>query len=101
MPSVLQSSLFQTSDESVVTFWKDSRMSMCKSAMNELGDVVEHCSVPSVDNIINATKEAPLDWNLYEEFEQSEGQSDESFAEQKVAIANISSAVDSFLSVLK
>ena len=73
MPSVLQSSLFETTDESVLKFWKDSRMNMCKSAMNELGDAVDHCSVPSVDNIINATKEAPLEWNVHKEFEKVKG----------------------------
>ena len=99
MPSVLQSSVFQSSEENVIKFWNDTKRSMCKSSLNELGDAVDICNVPSIERLVNATKESPTNWNAYDDFRISDGQSMESFGEQKFAIQNGVKTINRYISI--
>eukprot|EP00957_Ditylum_brightwellii_P097302 7410875-Ditylum_brightwellii.AAC.1 len=57
------------------------------SALKELNDVMHQCSIPSLDELLDATKENLLQWDGYMPFnEPSTAQNEESFQEQQRAI---------------
>ena len=65
------------------------------AALKELGEsTIIDCDVPTKDDLISATKENPLSWDPVINFSCSEGQPNESFEEQKLAISMCRDSID-------
>ena len=97
LPSVLQSAIFESHERAQVKYWKNMRTSLTSAAIAELGEqAIENCNIPETNDIINATCDSPLDWNISEEFRRGENQSIESFNEQLFALKMIQDFIDSF-----
>ena len=73
-----------------------------QSALKELEDASERCNIPSIDQLLSATKEKTLDWNSLESFtEPSSLQNDLSFSKKRQAIKICNEAIDDYAHVFK
>ena len=79
--------------------WKTKKETI-QSALKELEYVSKRCNITSIDQLLSATKENPLDWNALESFtEPSSLQNDLSFAEQRKAIKIFTEAINDYANV--
>ena len=62
----------------------------------EMGDARIRCSIPSKDNLLNATKENPANWDAISTFEKSPNQSNLSFNEQKLVVETAVPALNNY-----
>ena len=66
-----QSALFESLKRTQVKYWEDIRASITSAAIAELGDgAVENCYIPSTNETVNVTQDAPLNCNMAEEFKR-------------------------------
>ena len=80
--------------------WK--KKETIQSALKELEDASERCNIPSIDQLLSATKENPLDWNAHESFtELSSLKNYLSFTEQRQAIKMCTEAIDDYANIFK
>ena len=87
MPPVQLSSLFGNSEEDIFNHTKSIKSTFIEAIKNELDvSTFERCNIPSKEDILNASKSSPLDWDASVEFCQSSTQSTASFEEQQKAI---------------
>ena len=71
-------------DEKCETYLNSIRKEVITSSLTELNESIERCNIPSMNDLLEATKEQPIQWNAYESLqEKSSVQSEESFEEQK------------------
>ena len=99
MPSVQQSSLYASIEEDKVAYIKEIKNKMISSALMEMGDARIRCSIPSKDNLLNATKENPANWDAISTFEKSPNQSNSSFNEQKLVVETVVSALNNYSNI--
>ena len=99
MPAVQLSALLLENDELFDRFQKDVKKDVIEAAIRELGEATTRCNVPSINELLNATKDNPLDWDPVSIFRQSPQQSDESYDEQLLAIKTCVKLIDSYLDV--
>eukprot|EP00957_Ditylum_brightwellii_P095362 7264141-Ditylum_brightwellii.AAC.1 len=81
-------------DDAVVNFKIEARSTIIDATFKELGDAVQHCSVPDKDSLLSATKENPLGWNSVSSSTESLNQDICSFEEQQFAIFECAKTVD-------
>ena len=63
MPAVQLSALLLENDELFDRFQPDvNKDDVIEAAIRELGDVTTRCNVPTTNELLNATKDNPLDW---------------------------------------
>lgn len=77
MPPVLQARLNKSVNDECNAQVKKFRDSLTDSSLQEIGDNANFYSIPSKDELKNATFDNPLEWNAIEIFCQGAGQSDE------------------------
>ena len=99
LPAVQQSALFNELDERNRVFLEEVRSNVIEVALNELGSqIIENCKISKKEDLMSCSKECPLTWDPVDHFTQNEGQPDESFHEQKLAIQLMKEAADQYLS---
>ena len=87
MPAVQQTTLMKSIDENCIKYVDKLKKEAITSACKELSNASQRCNIPTIDELFNATKENPLDWDGFESFQEaSAAQNEESFREQKSAI---------------
>lgn len=97
LPAVQQSALFQSQEERCVEFRREARKKIIAAALLELGEeTIKRCKIPSAEELMNATKDEPLDWDPVENFTLSPCQPESSYEEQKFAIETIVKAIDKY-----
>ena len=90
MPPVQQTTLYSDCEEKSLNYIKEIKKKLIKSAFSELKqDSIQNCSIPSEEEIFDAPKENPLNWNALQSFSQSDNQPDDSFVEQRFARRNV------------
>ena len=99
LPAVQQTALFNELDERNRAFLEEVKSNVIDAALNELGQqTIENCKIPTKEDLMSCSKEYPLSWDPIENFTQNEGQPDESFREQKLALQLMKEAADEYLS---
>lgn len=101
MPSVQLTSLMRETDEKCEKYIEDIKKEILGSALRELNDSRDLCNIPSEEELLEATKQDPLDWNASETLQQSANQSNSSFDEQKQAITYCTNAIDDYSNILR
>jgi predicted GIY-YIG superfamily endonuclease len=97
IPPVQLSTLFCDVEASNQSFSKDIKSNIIDAALKELGeDTIVQCNIPSKEELTNATKGFPLNWDAVSSFSKSDCQSDASFNEQKLAIEYCSAAIENY-----
>ena len=101
MPPALLSSIYEQTEEELAEFWTDVVSKMVKAIYTELGPAVTLLEVPSEEEMMNATRQSTIEWDLKRLFKKGNGQSDESFIEQKHAINVCIDTIDSYLDLAR
>ena len=84
LPAVQQSSLCNEINERNEAFIKKVRSNVIDDAMRDMGNAaIANFTIPSKEELMNATKENPLTWDPIGNFTTAEWQPRESFKEQK------------------
>ena len=96
IPPVQLTALYASKEEADILYMKETRKEIISAAMNELAKSSESCSIPDSEALEKVTREEPLDWDASECYVQSEGQPDESFKEQQLAIEVCQEAIDRY-----
>ena len=97
LPPVQLASLFLDIETTNITYQENNKSNIIDAAMKELGETTQvQCIIPPKDDLMNAKKESPLNWNAVSSFTKNNIQSDESFEEQKVAIEYCCRACDTY-----
>ena len=98
LPAVQQSVLFNEIDEKNKAFLDKVKSNVIDAAFKELGEsTIEQCNIPSKNDLMNASKSHPLEWDPVTNYAQNEGQPPQSFDEQKTAIECCKAAVDKYI----
>ena len=102
IPSVQRTTLASSIEDKCKEYVEKQKKETIQSALKELEDASERCNIPSIDQLLSATKENPLDWNALESFtEPSSLQNDLSFAEQRQSTKICTEAIDDYANVFK
>ena len=56
------------------------------SIKTKTGDAVQRCNMPTVTDLMNASRHNPINWNAVENYRQAPNQTNDSFEEQKIAV---------------
>ena len=86
MPAVQLSSLFGSSETKMKSYANDLKNTFINAIQLELENVAEECNIPTKEELLNATKAHPLNWNAVSSFTKNANQSEESYQEQRLAI---------------
>ena len=74
-------------------FWRKIKESQLTSVMSAMSNME---NFPTVEQVMNADQDRPLNWNPLDHFQRSANQLEESFLEQKSALQHIISKIDQF-----
>jgi len=100
MPSVQISTIMQSMDEEHVAFRLDNKKRIIAAAMEELG--VETTTVlPNKDDLLKATKAAPVTFDPIQCFKKSPLQSEASYSEQKLGVELIASSLTKYSDITR
>ena len=100
MPPVQLSALLLERDDVFERFQKELTRDVICAAIREIGDAYERCNVPSLDDLMTATKDSPLNWDAITNFSKSPVQSMESYEEQLFAVKICIESIDKYGSVM-
>jgi hypothetical protein len=95
MPSVQLTSVLRSPDEKHEADLKERLENIIDSALKELGPFATE-TLPTKEDLMNATKEFPHVWDPIRSFRKSPCQSEASFVEQKLAIQTAVDAIDKY-----
>ena len=84
LPPVLQCNLFESTENSITNFWKQTKQSFLNAALTELSQSIELCRIPPFSELFNSSKTNQLEWDAIQLFKQG---TRESFMEQKEAMS--------------
>jgi hypothetical protein len=102
MPAVQQTTLMKSIDENCIKYVEKLKKEAITSACKELNNASQRCNIPTINDLINATKENPLDWDGFESFQEaSAAQNDESFREQKNAIKICTEVMNEYANIFQ
>ena len=97
MPPVQQTTLMRMRDEKCETYLNKIKKEAITSSLTELNESIERCNIPSMNDLLEATKEQPIQWNAYESLqEKSLVQSEISFTEQKKVVKFCTDIIDEY-----
>ena len=99
MPPALQAALYDSTEEKKVSYFRLRKEKIIKAAQNELQSCNDLFHVTSFEELMNATKENQLEWDAVSNFKRSPHQSEESYAEQYVAVKHCVKVIDRYCSV--
>ena len=88
------SSLLGNSTNKLKNFVQGLKSTFVDAINMELKDCIDSCNLPSKEDVMNATKSNPLDWDVYTSLRKNNNQSDESFNEQRLGICVATKAID-------
>ena len=71
---------------------------MITAAHKELHSVIDIYSIPIFQELEYVSIQSPLDWMALQNFTQVHSQTDESYAEQRLAVHSCINAVDQYIS---
>ena len=98
LPAVQQSALFNEINARNELFLTKVRSKVIDAALREMGNAtIENCAIPLKEELMNATKENPINWDPVGNFTRPEWQPIESFDEQKSAIMFCMEAMNNYL----
>ena len=99
LPAVQQSALFNEIDENNQAFIKEAKSNVIDAALKDLGEeTIDKCMIPTKEELMSCSKQRPLSWDPILNFTQNEGQPEQSFQEQKLAVKLMKDAADNYLS---
>ena len=101
MPTVQLSALLEEQDTVQKTFIFDTKKATIVAALRELGDAVELYNTPSLQELIEASLDDPLQWNAIDNFKKSPNQSEESYQEQLFCIISCVQSIDNYINFMK
>ena len=84
MPAVQLSSLLGNSTNELKNFVQGLKSTFVDAINMELKDCIDSCNSPSKEDVMNATKSNPMDWDAYTSLRKNNNQSEESFNEQRL-----------------
>ena len=99
MPSVQLTAILASREEADMKYIKEMREKLAKAVIKEVGQQSTSGTLPSYDEITNATKEEPIDWDPVASHTQNAIQSEESYREQHYAITWTARAIDRYCSL--
>ena len=100
LPPFLQSNLNTSIEQKIVNHWKSTKRAFVEAALTEIGShSVELNNIPSQVEFDSASIEQLLDWDADDSFTKGPHQSDQSFVEQRTAIAMNVAAIDNYLNI--
>ena len=99
MPAVQLTTLFGSSSNEMKEYMYHLKETFVNAIHMELGESVEYCDLPSKEDILNASKCNPLQWDALKSFKKNINQSTESYAEQKLAIEVAINAIENYSSI--
>ena len=99
MPCVLQSDLEQSIEKRVTEYALNFKRSIIRSIMKDLEDFVSHYKIPSETDMLKASKDQVVKWNVADVFKKTSNQSKASYEEQRLAISLLKYTVDSYINV--
>ena len=68
MPPVLQTEIFESHDDAVVTFWYNTKESPITPEIPELDHSVNTCNIPTKYELLDTSRDNPLQWNAVQSF---------------------------------
>eukprot|EP00957_Ditylum_brightwellii_P171821 13080077-Ditylum_brightwellii.AAC.1 len=96
IPPCLRTQIAAQIDEENNSNWSDMKSNQIETMYASLHNAIELCNIPSKENLLNATKTNPIPsvdnenfpgWDPINDFQKSDYQCDESFAEQQLAVS--------------
>ena len=97
IPPCHQTALNDSKDEEVVNMWDHMKTTLLGAAFRELGDNIDDCMIPSLTDIKECNRLNALDWDPISNFRKNDGQSEQSYDDQMVAVRHTVSAIDQYL----
>ena len=86
MPAVQLSSFLGNSTNELKSFIQGLKSTFVDANNMELKYCIDSCNLPSKEDVMNATKSNPLDWDACTSLRKNINQSEESFNEQRLGI---------------
>ena len=96
MPPVQLSKLLASMEEDIVHHRSKMKSQLIDAAIEEVGDGMALCNVPSKQQFEISSSQNQLQWDAVECLNKNPNQSEESFLEQKLAIKTCVDAIDSY-----
>ena len=96
MPPAHQTALEECKDDEVKKICQNLTENMVNAALREMGPCKELYCLPSINELIVATRKNPVLWDPIVNFRKSSIQCQKSYDEQMFAIKNIVSAIDQY-----
>ena len=93
MPPVIQTSLNKRNDDDIVNRLTSTKTKIISAIMREIEPLVTLMNIPTVEEFQNFTKESQSMWDPIGSFCQSTTQSNESYAEQKIVLHSVFTAI--------
>ena len=101
MPAVQLTSLLQDKEAAATELLQSFKRSVIKAVFEEIGENnIDLFSVPSLEDLVGATKDSSLNWDAYANFRHNESQPLHSFEEQKKAIKHAMQMIDRYCDIL-
>ena len=94
LPACQISVIVQNQQEENMQYWVTKKASQLDSCYSELGNTQ---GIPTREEVESVTRYSILNWNPTESLVQYENQSDQSFAEQTLAVRLATSQIDKFM----
>ena len=96
MPPVQLSKLLSSMEEGIIEHRVKIKSKLIDAAIEEIGDGMALCNVPSKDQIEISSSQNQLQWDAVETLTKNPNQSEDSFLEQKLAIKTCVEAINSY-----
>ena len=98
MPPVQLTSILASREEAATKFLAETKEKLTKAVFKEVGDFSTQGSFPTVDDVMNASKSSPYEWDPVACHKKNPIQSMESYEEQQLAIKLTTRAIDRYTS---
>jgi len=99
MPAVQLITLFGSSSNEMKAYMYGLKKIFVNAIHMELRESDENCDLPTKADVLNASKCNPLQWDALKSFKKNINQSDESYAEQRLAIEVAVNAIENYCSI--
>ena len=99
MPPVQLTAILASREEAPKKFIEEMRSKVAKAVIKEVGEHSTQGTIPSYEDLMSATKDSPFEWDPVACHCKNDIQSDESYAEQQLAIRLTTNAIDRYTSL--
>ena len=99
MPAVQLKTLSRSSTNEMKQYIYGLKDTFVNAIHMKFGESIENCDLPTKRDVLNVSKCNPLQWDALKSFEKNINQSDESYAEQRLAIEVAINAIENYSSI--